>query len=459
MTMPSQDGHKYIDGVDGDIAALSARVDELAAVINAQGAVIAAASADAFAAKRDAADAIALTVALDDRLAAVEQLLASEPWNTTPPPPPPVLLGFASYTEADRAKWTMTHPQYPRLAGSWAGNVNRTTDVVPATIPQPNTTQSANMVNASIWVKAQGLLWSADGNALRLQRATEKIDAFVAIAQVAPSDDEFRLPLSWALNNLVQAAWIIGYPKAKLEPLLTWAVPHMDWWGGPNWHAGFAAVRAMIAGYRGDPVAMADAVDYLDYRIPQSLYLSAHDGPNVRGVAGTSNRNNPATMWPGVKADTTLDPAATKIHWWNQTNGSNFVLINPADGADGERTRDLSHENMGMKSWLDAVLAVKANGGVVPTHVIERLRAHIAYHAPRVLAWLKTGTTPAPVPVSGQGGEALFGGWYTAKKFYAVYGGTVPAALTELLTRTEVSGWGASGSNQISAEAFAEGTY
>lgn len=445
--MTAQEGHAYIDGVDGDIALLSERVDLLSAAVNSQGQVIADAAADA-------AAALAAVAALDTRLTAVEELLASEPWKAIPPAP---TLGFASYTDADAAKWVTTHPEYSRLAGNWGGNINRTTDVVSASIPSwSDTTGWTNTMNAAIWAKCQGLLWRADDNVTRQQKAHAKIDAFAAMSKTWPTldPDNTRLSTSWIISNLVQACWITEYPKANIESFLRWVVNYMDWWGGGNWHAGFAAVRLMVAGYLADPVMFDDAMDYFDYRIPQTLYHSQYDGANVRGVAGTSQASNPATLWPGVKNDTTLDPNATKVHWWNQTNGSNFVLISPQDGAGAERSRDLSHESMGLKSWLDAALCIKANGRTVPTHAHDRLKAHIALHSSRTLAFLQTGTTPSPFP-SPAGGTGLYGGWQTSKKYL---GAATPAAVNSLLQRTEITTASPTGTNQMSAEAFAEGT-
>jgi hypothetical protein len=403
-------GQKYIDGENGDIAALAARVT------------------------------------------ALEQLMASKPWESTLPPPTVPTLGFATYTEADRVRWIGTHPEYVRLRDSWAGNLARPWGI-PSAIPAHESTAQKLMLETSIIAKAQALLDEAVPDPARRKRVTDILDAVSAMSKTWPSTvpkGDASLSLGWALNNLVQAAWIVGYDKAKLGPVLRAFAPFMDWWGSPNWVALYAAVRLQIFGWLGDAAGVADSVDYFAWHLERSVWLTS-DGPNVKGLPAYSTSN----VWPARKT-LTPSPSQTRQHWFNQTNGTDFVLIYPANGRSGEDSRDLAHVSQGLKSWCDAALAIIANGGIVPAASLTRLRAFAELHGQRCLRYFQDGTLVTPPPLSGGAGSnngALAPYcWHTARKLLGP-----SATLDALVATARVRTADAPGANQQTCEAFAEG--
>ena len=105
-----------IDGDSGDIAALIEKVAALEAGLANQSITIAHLASDVAIAKRDADAALdicdtntAAIINLTSRLLAVEQLLASKPWESTTPPPPtgtPETIWLGDYTNQKASLFT-----------------------------------------------------------------------------------------------------------------------------------------------------------------------------------------------------------------------------------------------------------------------------------------------------------------------------------------------------------------
>ena len=108
---------------------------------------------------------------------------------------------------------------------------------------------------------------------------------------------------------------------------------------------------------------------------------------------------------------------------------------------------------MGMVGWMYVVRSILAHGDKLEPQAYDRLLAGYALHGKRVLATLTTGSTPAPVPYNGNGGNGYLQSWYGARK---LFGAATPADVVTLCNRPEVSGYPPAGANHTVAEQFAD---
>ncbi|GIH07954.1 hypothetical protein Rhe02_60210 [Rhizocola hellebori] len=357
-------------------------------------------------------------------------------------------FGHPVYTRAEIDAWSTGSAEYTRLAGSWAGNVNR--DYAPFG-PEISSVERDVFRDESVYIKVQAVLWATDGNAARRNKVIALFNDLRGVTSFQwDSVEQYRLVAGWSATNLAQAAAIIGYSDSGFRRfLVSVCYPIMDWPGNPNWHASFADSKLAIAAYVGDPALWADAKAYFYQRIAQSIYHATYDGNKVRPLLNASGS-------PSI--------SATRNHWgggWgesaNQIN-TDLTPINPAqfpNGTNAERTRDLGHVSMGLGAWMHGARTILAQGNTLEAHARDRLRAAYAHHAQRVLAYLNTGVIPAPATARGDGGEAYLMAWFGACR---LFGANTPAEVQTLCRHGQVTGRPAAGANHLVAEAFADRT-
>jgi hypothetical protein len=165
---------------------------------------------------------------------------------------------------------------------------------------------------------------------------------------------------------------------------------------------------------------------------------------------------------PLLNSNGTPAVGLTQTHWGAalpapQIN-SDFTPIQPAlfpNGTNAERTRDLSHVSMGLGAWMHGARTIRAQGETLEAQAFDRLRAGYAHHAKRVLAYLNTGTIPAPTAVRGDGGDGYLMAWFGA---CTLFGTATPADVLTLCRDSRVTGRPAAGALHLSAEAFADRT-
>jgi len=360
----------------------------------------------------------------------------------TPPAPSP----YPIYTKAEVDAWSTSNPEYTRLAGSWAGNVNRTYAAYGTEI---SSVERDVLKDESVYIKTQAVLWAADGNLARKNKIIALLDDMRTITSWQwDSVEQYRLVSGWATTNLAQAAAIIGYRDPQFTRfLVNVCYPIMEWTGSNNWQASFADSKLAIAVYVGDAALYADAKAYFHKRIAQSNYHSAYDGNKVvpmLNANGTPNVSQTIATWGG--------------YWGAPQVQSDFTFVNPSyvvDGFNSETIRDLGHVSMGLGGWMHAARTIVAHGDTVEKQAYDRLRAAYTLHAKRVLAYKNTGSTPAPATVKGDGGGAMNQSWYGARKFF---GSATPADVVTICNHPDVKAYPAAGANHLVAEAFADGT-
>lgn len=354
-------------------------------------------------------------------------------------------FGHPVYTRADIDDWSTSSPEYTRLSGSWSGNVNRTYVKFGTTV---DTAELSAFTAQSGYIKAQAVLWAADGKAARRTTALAMLNELRAVTSFQhDSGEQYRLEAAWAATNLAQAASILGYHDAGFGRFLTdVCYPILDWTNGPNWHASFADARLAIAAHVGDADRWADAKAYFDQRIAQSIHHSEHDGSKVR---------------PLLNGNGSPNASLTKSHWggsWGATQvNSDFTPVDPVrftDGANAERTRDLAHVSMGLGAWMHGARTILAQRDTRAPHALDRLTAAYAHHGDRVLAYLNTGKIPAPAATKGDGGGSFAMGWFGA---CALFRADTPASVLALCEHPAVTGSSPTGGNHLIAEAFADG--
>lgn len=351
---------------------------------------------------------------------------------------------YPVYTQAEVDAWSTSSPEYARLAGSWAGNVNRTYAAYGA---QVSSTQRDVLKDESVYIKSQAVLWAADGNVARKNKVVALLNDMRAITSWQwDSVEQYRLVAGWATTNLAQAAAIVGYRDSQFERFLRVNYGIMDWSGANNWQASFADSKLAVAVYLGDEALYADAKAYFYEHLKQTAYHSKYDGNKVvpqRKADGTPDVNATINTWGG--------------YWGAPQVKSDFTFVNPsyaADGFNSETIRDLGHVSMGLGGWVHGARTILAHGDTLEQQAYDRILAGYVLHAKRVLAYKNTGTTPAPLTVRGDGGGAMNQSYWGARK---LFGSKTPADVLTLLNHADVKSYAAAGANHLVAEPFADG--
>ncbi|GAA4897481.1 hypothetical protein GCM10023223_09520 [Stackebrandtia albiflava] len=352
-------------------------------------------------------------------------------------------FGHPVFTPAEIDAWSSTSHEYTRLAGSWAGNVNRSYASYGAEI---SSTERDLFRDESGYLKVQAMLWAADGDTARRDKVVTRLnDIGNVISWQADAAQQYRLVAGWSCTNLAQAAAMVDYQDTDFTRFLVQeCYPLLDWSNGGNWHASFADSRLAIASYVQDTDLWNDAKAYFNTRIAQSIYHSRYDGTRVRPLLDANGK-------PSV--------GLTRNHWggtWGVTQITNDLSpIDPArfpDGVNAERTRDLGHVSMGLGAWIHGARTILAQGDTLEPHAFDRLLAAYAHHGDRVLAYLDTGEIPEPGTARGDGGNAFKMAWFGACTFFA---DRTPADPAALCAHDQVTGLSPVGANHLIAEAFA----
>ncbi len=353
-------------------------------------------------------------------------------------------FGYPVYSEGEIDSWSTSSAEYTRLAGSWAGNVDRAYEPYGVEI---SSVERDVLKDESVYLKVQAVLWAADGNAARQAKVAALLDELRTVTSWQwDAGEQYRLVAGWSCTNLAQAAALTGYrDDAFTTFLVEECYPILDWTNGPNWHGSFADSRLAIAAYVGDPALWEDAKEYFHARLGQSVYHSAHDGGAVRPLL--NDQGSPSV-------------GLTVLHWGGGVGAAqiteDYTPVDPAsfpDGVNAERMRDLGHVSMGLGAFMQAARTILAQGDELEPHAYERLREAYAHHGYRVLAYLDTGTIPEPAPVEGDGGTALRQGWLGACK---IFGSDTPPDVLTLCGRDEVTGFAPAGANHLVAEPFVD---
>ncbi len=355
-------------------------------------------------------------------------------------------FGFPVYTRAQIDAWSSGTAEYSRLAGSWAGNVNRSYEPFGTEI---SSVERDVFRDQSVYLKVQAVLWAADGNAARRAKVIALLNELRTVTSFQWDEKEqYRLVAGWSATNLAQAAAIVGYSDAAFKRfLVSVCYPILDWPGNPNWHASFSDSKLAIAAYAGQSTLWADAKAYFNKRIAQSIYHATYDGNKVKPLLnanGTPSVGNTRNHWGGGWGES-----------FHQVN-TDFTPVNPAqfpNGTNAERTRDLGHVSMGLGGWMHGARTILAQGEALEAHARDRLRAAYAHHAQRVLAYINTGVIPAPATARGDGGESYLMAWIGA---CTLFGSSTPADVQTLCRHGQVTARPAAGANHLVAEAFAD---
>jgi hypothetical protein len=359
--------------------------------------------------------------------------------------PPRPVSPYPIYTAAEVEAWSTTNPEYTRLAGSWAANVNRTYAPYGTEV---SSIERDVLKDEAVYIKTQAVLWAADGNVARKDKVIELLNDLRSIQTWQwDSVEQYRLVAGWVTTNIAQAAAIVGYRDPELTRFLVNVnYPLMDWPGASNWQASFADSKLAVAVYVNDPLLYADAKAYFYKRLPQSIYHSAYDGNKVAPCLASSGAPSPSATilaWGG--------------NWGAAQVRPDFTFVDPSyvtDGFSSETIRDLGHVSMGLGAWANAARTILAHGDGLEKHAYDRLRAGYVVHARRVLAYKNTGTTPAPLTVRGHGGGAMNQGWLPAQR---LFGADTPTDVITLLGHSDVRSSPAAGANHLVAESFADG--
>ena len=353
-------------------------------------------------------------------------------------------FGYPVYTQAEIDAWSTASPEYTALARSWAGNVERPFTPYSAEL---NATERDLLKDQSTYMKVQAVLFAADGDPARKAKVASMLDALHPVTGwVWDEKEQYRLVAGWACTNLAQAAALTGYAHPQFERFLREVCyPVLDWTAGPNWHASFADSRLAIAAYLGDEALWEDAKAYFNQRVAQSFYHSAFDGETVRPILG--DRGVPHL-------------GLTRQHWGGGFGAPQIhddytpVTDYPfPDGVNAERLRDLGHVNMGIGAFLQGARTIVAQGDTLEPHAYARLLTGYAHHGDRTLAYLQTGTIPAPDTYRGDGGNVIKQAWLGACRFF---GDETPASVVTLCAHPDVLSYSPAGANHLVAERFAD---
>lgn len=392
------------------------------------------------------------------------------------------------YTKGDIDSWSTSSPEYSRLASTCGGTLNpsgscvaRSTPVVYGTTIDSgsNPKDTTNEINFGLkdqsgFAKVQAVLWAADNNNARRVKVISYLEQFRTVTGYGWDPvEQYRLNSGWGCTSLAQAAEIINYQDEQFKRFLREVCyPNLHWSIGANWHASFAESRLAIAAYLGDPVLWADAKAYFNKSIKQSIYHSAYDGNKINpihsedkavAVKNSSGASIGSTV-PSTLCTQNCTPhlSLTKSHWGGGTIQINddytlkTSLAPIVDGINAERMRDLGHVNMSYAAWVSGARTIRAQGEELEPHAYARLLKGWDYHATRVLAYIQTGTVPAPVPTQSiEGGAQFKQGFYSAEAFF---GASTPQSILNALQRPEITSFPAGGTLHMVGEAFADGT-
>ncbi|MGZ3420788.1 MAG: hypothetical protein ACXVEF_39270 [Polyangiales bacterium] len=356
---------------------------------------------------------------------------------------------YPVYTQAEVDAWSTKSPEYTRLASSWAGNVSRTYASYGTEI---DSTERDVLKDESVYIKTQAALFVADGNMARKNKVVALLDDLRSVTSwQTDSVEQYRLVAGWAMTNLAQAAAFVDYHDPAFSKFLVdVCYPLLDWTGANNWQASFSDSRLAIAVYEKNETLYADAKAYFLARIAQSNYHSKYDGTKVV---------------PLLKSDgKTIDVAMTISTWggyWGAPQvKSDLTFVDPSyvtDGFNSETIRDLGHVSMGLGGWMHAARTILAHEGTLDKQAYDRLHAAYALHAKRVLAFKKTGATPAPATVKTEDASsngAFNQSWFGARR---LFGSDTPADVAAMLSDPAVAGFPAAGANHLVDEPFCDG--
>lgn len=305
----------------------------------------------------------------------------------------------------------------------------------------------------AVWAKGMAVLYAVDADPTRLAALQRYFGYYHSVTgwEVDTGTQTQRLNAAWILDNMTQAAGIVGYSHASFDSFLldvcllpgaAMADALLDWNLNPNWHGGFAAARLGIASHLGDVGLFADAWDYFSLRLSQSIYHSAYDGGTVvplRNEAGS------------------ILNQSTQNHWnqqGTQINASYEPVIAMPDGTNAERTRDHGHVSLGLGSFTHGALTILASGRTERAEDRDRLVTAWNYHASRMLPYFQTREQVAPWPGNGVGGPEYQQGWFPAVRYC---GADASTDLLDVIGESEVATYSASGANNLCAEMLADG--
>lgn len=378
------------------------------------------------------------------------------------------------YTQAEIDAWSTSNPEYSKLASSGAASLSKTVwdfgaDNVINSAGNPNCTNcdlNTGYKDQSGYAKIQAVLWAADGNTARRDKAVAYLNEYREIgASTNPkpfeddSAQQYRLVSGWACTNLAQTAEIINYQDASFKSFLRKCYEVMDWTSNPNWHASFADSKLAIAAYLGDATLWSDAKAYFYERIKQSFYHASYDANAKVNPMHSEDNGNATRLHSGAG---TPSSSNTVRHWGGQDGvaqiNSDYTFKTiygaPVNGMNAERMRDLGHVNLSLGAWMHAVRTIKAQGEQVEQHAYDRLLTGYSYHGTRVLGYLQTGSVPSPAPLKIDTSPDKLQAWYGARK---LFGSATPRSVLDLLNRSDIQGKTAAGTNHLIAEQFTDG--
>lgn len=363
-------------------------------------------------------------------------------------------LGPVYWTRDQINAWS-TGSVFTELLGSYVAN-NWTPTVFGTSITTSG--EMDDFHEESIRCLGSAIIYAVNTDAGHLSDAQAYLVNCSEITSISVAVGQDNLEMSWAICNMVRAAWVIEYYDPDFETFLRdIAWPLCDWTNGGNFWASMAAARLMIASYLEDGGLWADAMNMTQYRIARTIFHSDYDGGNIKPLMGFY-------LWPAHIGDSTPHESATEQHWWNLVSHPVYAATfggNPLDdGTDAETTRDLGHEAMGMTGWVMAALTIQAAGRTVPDEVMDRIRANVIHVATRVNHYIDNGTllTPAGTQTSPTGVGSIFNygaGYYAAARLLDA---DMPAELTALLLETPIANSFIVGINHQTFDRYCDGT-
>jgi hypothetical protein len=397
----------------------------------------------------------------------------------------PGVPGFVTYTPAEISAWQANgsgDAEYTamvsRLASANDPNGNPwggTTRTIPAQSATFAGLRDSGNTFASdcMYAKMMALRWCVEGNTahrnkvLQVIAVAEAITSIPACTTVPPvtANGNIRLNLIWAITNIVEAAYLIGYTSANFERFLRIAYQGMDWRQAVNWDAGAAHAKVAIAVFLKDDTMWADSVAYTNVRLGQGVHHPTYDLGHIKPKT--------TEYWPQTVGGT---PSAsfTSNHWylqvvaspWNAEIQSAFSQTAwrgwdfPA-GWNGEAVRDPGHEGMSIGGFGNALRTIRGNGGSVTPESHARYKAFVTVAAARVLYYIDHANTQSPSypqwsnPPSVSGDTVYRQQWMVAATYL---GDEAPADLITLLGRSSIVNSDPCGYNWICGERFAEGS-
>lgn len=390
-----------------------------------------------------------------------------------PPSDPPPTTGYrvmpgVVYTQADIHGWS-TGIQYDRLAASPGGNLGRSITTPGATIL---VSQLAALRDDSVWAKCQAVLWAVDGNPARLAAVRAYLDRYRTVTHWQRADNievpgnntqTQRLNAAWILDNMTQAASIIGYSDsawlntfligACLKPGAPLATALLDWTGNGNWLTTMAAARLGIAVHADDKALWDQQRAYFAKRLRNCVYHSTYDGNFIV---------------PLLNPDTNTLMTGTTLSHWNtgatqvvaNGDGTFSPSVTMPDGTNCERRRDHGHVCLGLGGIVHAAFTIRAQGEALTLEEYDRIKAALNYHAARMLPYFQSGAQTGdprypgdPWPASGLGGPEYQQSYFPSKRLLGV---DASLALQSLVVQGPVFNYSASGANHLVAEMLAQ---